>query len=151
MSKRGGHNKKKGCTYWHMRYDAQCLIDGILCNQKAHEVKAGCTMQKRFVCPKCKGNVRYLYETEPGIALCRKCANLNYPIQQWSKLEFAKYKILQILQRMDVNTWEFNNWLEIIKFRPVRPDYMSEVEFFILDNELLKWKMILSNFWNKDI
>ena len=104
MSKRGGHNKKKGCTYWHMRYDAQCLIDGILCNQKAHEVKAGCAIQKRFSCPKCNGDVRYLYGIAPGIVCCRKCANLNYPVQQWSELEFAKYKIFQILQRMDVDT-----------------------------------------------
>lgn len=145
MGKRGGHNKKKDCTFWYIRYDAQSEIDEVISGQAAHEVKAGCAIQKRFSCPKCNGDVRYLYEIASGIVCCRKCANLNYPSQQWSELEFTKYKIFQILQRMDVDTWNFDNWLEVIRFKPVKPDYMSEMKFFLLDNERVKWLTVFFN------
>ncbi|MDD6070102.1 MAG: hypothetical protein PUC12_04710 [Clostridiales bacterium] len=144
MGKRGGHNRKKGCIEQYIRYDAFSEIDVIVSGENVRTVEVGCMTQKRFSCPICKCNVRYLYETEPGALCCRKCANVNYPVQQWSKLEYAKYKMMQILNRLDVDTWNFDNWFEVLKFRPVKPGNISDSEFLLMDMELLKWQAAFS-------
>ena len=66
----------------------------------------GMTYRLYFLCPRCGNRARHLYR-EGGLYQCRKCAKLNYGIQQRSGLSLLRRKmywlVVKKLQYIDWN------------------------------------------------
>lgn len=56
-----------------------------------------------FLCPLCGRRIRFLCATERGF-VCRKCANLNYEVQQSGKEGVLLHRIEKLLHSMEVET-----------------------------------------------
>lgn len=92
-----------------------------------------------FMCPVCKGRVRYLYKRY-NQWLCRKCAGLNYASQQQSGIEAMIYRMEHIVE----NELQYYHWgsehphTAIYELQHVeKPRYMRRVKY----NRLMReWK-----------
>lgn len=144
----GGHNKKKENIEEYPCIDSFDLRAFYPSAIKKVETRAGVCRATYFVCPVCAKRVRFLYECSPWQYKCRTCIPANYSCQQMPRYQWAATKIMRILSELDVDTENFENMLEIIKFEPERPAYkMSEEEFERYRDELFKWKCV----WHEEV
>lgn len=140
----GGKNRIKQDISQLERIDSFDKNELIFDNIERVSAKAGIREVEYFKCPICGKRVRFLYEmVQPGSYFCRVCANANYPCQQLPRYRWATIKMLQILNELDVDIWNFDNMLEIVKFEPEWPEYkMSKQKFEKYQDQLLKWKIV---------
>lgn len=69
----------------------------------------GMSYRLYFLCPKCGKRVRHLYN-EYGLYQCRKCAKLNYGIQQRSGLNLLRRKMYWIVvKKLQYVDWEVDH------------------------------------------
>lgn len=137
----GGKNKRKRGITEYARADSYDPESWTLVNAETETVKAGVYEAVFFKCPACGKRVRYLYDNKKMSFVCRTCLNVNYPCQQLRRHRWAVVKVLKILKKLDVDTWNFNSQRELMNFEPEWPDYkMSENKFFKYQMQLFKYR-----------
>lgn len=78
--------------------------------------------------------------------VCRDCAQVNYPCQQLPRHRWAVVKAIRILQQLDVDTDNFDNVLDLMRFEPERPEYkMSQRTFFLKSMQLFKYQCMYAD------
>ena len=69
----------------------------------------GMSYRLYFLCPKCQKRVRHLYKKD-GLYQCRKCARLNYGIQQRSGLSLIRRKMYWlVVKKLQYVDWEVDH------------------------------------------
>ena len=69
----------------------------------------GMSYRLYFLCPKCQNRVRHLYKKDE-IYQCRKCARLNYGIQQRSGLSLIRRKMYWlVVKKLQYVDWEVDH------------------------------------------
>lgn len=69
----------------------------------------GISYRLYFLCPKCRKRVRHLYKKD-GLYQCRKCARLNYGIQQRSGLNLLQRKMyFLVVKKLQYVDWEVDH------------------------------------------
>lgn len=82
-----------------------------------------------FLCPKCGKRVRHLY-IKGGIYQCRKCAKLNYGIQQRSGLNLLRRKMyFLVVRKLQYVDWEVDH-----------PDLCIQDLWHIPKPRYMRWK-----------
>lgn len=139
----GGHNRIKGDITECVRADSFMEQHRRAAGAPTESVKAGVYDAIYFRCPQCGKRVRYLYMRAGTRFVCRNCMGVNYPCQQLPRYKWAVVKTLKILKRLDVDTENFENTLELMEFEPERPEYkMTENEFFKYQMQLFKYRVM---------
>ncbi len=69
----------------------------------------GISYRLYYICPKCQKRARYLYEKNL-LYQCRKCAKLNYGIQQRSGLNLLRRKMyFLVVNKLQCADWELDS------------------------------------------
>ncbi len=91
----------------------------------------GISCRLYFVCPKCGSRARHLYKKD-GLYQCRKCAKLNYGIQQRSGLNLLRRKMyFLVVNKLQYVDWEVDHPdipIQDLLYIP-RPRYMRQEKY----------------------
>ncbi len=91
----------------------------------------GISCRLYFICPKCGKRVRHLYKKDT-LYQCRKCAKLNYGIQQRSGLSLLRRKMyFLVVNKLQYVDWELEHPgipIQDLLYIP-RPRYMRQAKY----------------------
>lgn len=88
----------------------------------------GLSYRLYFLCPKCGKRVRHLYKKD-CLYQCRKCAKLNYGIQQRSGLNLLRRKMY----------WLVVNKLQYVDWEVDHPDLCIQDLWYIPKPRYMRW------------
>lgn len=110
----------------------------------------GISYRLYFLCPKCGRCARHLYKKD-GLYQCRKCAKLNYGIQQRSGLSLIRRKMYWlVVKKLQYIDWEIDNPDIPIQdlWHIPKPRYMRWTKYDALMEEYRRLQKEYDTIWN---